>query len=399
MFPNSFHLNKSLQKSTNNNASALEPQRGISKKNEELQGKSPHLAHGSPRGMNFAANAPTAVNQPTSYQHLNSGSPNSQTAFQSPRSNFLPTTAAVTPSNLKQQHSSAAAPKMSTNPPNPNSLNASRVAALSQSMQTMETSGKALFPSSTSRPAQIGTSSLRISNSNVKEPPLATMSQSKINTVDIRGGSAIKRKRSKSSSDDEEDEEEDEDNDLEDDESSEDDGDEEDDSIVAPDSEIDYNDELIEVDETKDLEAAVKELKQEAQNFMGEISGKRKRTAVSDPYAKIIAQAYEQDEKKELIKELKIWKKTLSKEASDANVVWPNLKPSMDYSFVKDQHEIVRKKLGLDSSDDELESEEEENSVDDETLDSEEINEEDMSDSSSDDSTSFSSNESESENE
>jgi hypothetical protein len=53
----------------------------------------------------------------------------------------------------------------------------------------------------------------------------------------------------------------------------------------------------------------------------------KKRTAVSDPYAKIIAQAYEQDEKKELKKELKIWKKTLSKEASDANVVWPKLKP------------------------------------------------------------------------
>jgi hypothetical protein len=131
----------------------------------------------------------------------------------------------------------------------------------------------------------------------------------------------------------------------------------------------------------KDPEA-IKLLAEEAAKFVGDLPAKRIRKKPVDNFTKIIAEAYEQDEKKELIKELGIWKKTLATEAAAAGVVWPTLKVSMEFSFIREQHDAVRRKLNLESSDDEESSEEEED-AEDETVEEEEMEEESSSESSS----------------
>lgn len=197
-----------------------------------------------------------------------------------------------------------------------------------------------------------------------------------------------KRKRSVSEEDEEEDAYD------EDDDESEDDDDEEDDSIVvSDDDEIEVEDD-IPADEN-DPESARKiaaVLKEEADKFINKplsvscVGGRtlRNRATIKKPdqsHIELIREAYELDEKKELIKELGIWKNTLSKEAANAQVVWPALKPSMSIDLVRREHDVVRKKLGLESSDDE-ESEEEEDEDEDQSASIEE-EEDEMSSSSS----------------
>jgi hypothetical protein len=82
----------------------------------------------------------------------------------------------------------------------------------------------------------------------------------------------------------------------------------------------------------------------------------RNRANIKKPdqsHIELIREAYEQDEKKELIKELNIWKNTLAPQAVAAAVVWPSLKSSMPIEVVRREHDVVRRKLGLESTDDE----------------------------------------------
>ena len=186
----------------------------------------------------------------------------------------------------------------------------------------------------------------------------------------------IKRKRS--SDEEEDEEEEDEDDDDEDDDDSEDD-DEEDDSIVVSDNEeVALEDDIPDDNDEDSARALAEILKKEATEFIKTpltsscVGGRslRNRATLKKPdqsHIELIREAYELDEKKELIKELSIWKNTLASQAAAASVVWPVLKPSMPLEVVRREHDIVRKKLALESSDDEdsdLDEEEEEDEED-----------------------------------
>ena len=198
--------------------------------------------------------------------------------------------------------------------------------------------------------------------------------------------SVIKRKRS---SEDDEDEEEDEDDD-DDDEESEDD-DEEDDSIVVSDNEeVALNDDIPDDNDEESARALAEILKKEATEFIKKplesscVGGRslRNRSTLKKPdqsHIELIREAYELDEKKELIKELSIWKNTLAPQAAAASVVWPVLKPSMPIEVVRKEHDIVRKKLGLESSDDEDSDVNEDDDEDEEDL-SASVEEEDEED-------------------
>jgi hypothetical protein len=200
----------------------------------------------------------------------------------------------------------------------------------------------------------------------VQGPPKSAQHSSK----SIQGGAQInveKKKRAREES--EEDEEEDPYD--EDEEESEDD--DEDDSIVVGDEEVKEENLPDDEDDPENARIITKVLVEEASQFIKKpletscIGGRslRDRSKIMQPKEKlerdrIVAEAYELDEKKELIKELNIWKRKLSKEALEAKIVWPQLKTSMKLSEIKDEHDKVRKGLGLESSDDEESEEEEE---------------------------------------
>lgn len=202
--------------------------------------------------------------------------------------------------------------------------------------------------------------------------------------------SQLKRKRL---SDDEE-EEEDEEEDDQDDEDDSDDEEEEDDSIVVSDNEeVPMADDVPDDEDDESAKKLAEILKQEAKEFIKTpletscVGGRslRNRANIKKPdqsHIELIREAYELDEKKELIKELNIWKNTLSSQAAKASVVWPILKASMPLEAVRKEHDIVRRKLGLDSTDDE-ESDEEEDNEEDEDVSASMEEEEDDDDSSS----------------
>jgi hypothetical protein len=190
-----------------------------------------------------------------------------------------------------------------------------------------------------------------------------------------------KRKRSESES-----EEEDDPYDEDDDES---DDDDENDSIVVPDEEDEVVDDLPDdEDDPENARKITKVLVEEASEFIKKplqtscVGGRslRDRSSLKQPKEKlerdrIIAEAYEMDEKKELIKEIGIWKRKLCKEAEARNIVWPQLKTTMTLADIRAEHEKVRKGLGLESSDDEeseAEEEEEDESASMDTSDTEE---------------------------
>lgn len=199
---------------------------------------------------------------------------------------------------------------------------------------------------------------------NVKlSSPSIPLSSNKKASKEILKSNNVKRKRDANEDEDEEDYDDG-------DEEEEEDDDEEDDSIVAPDSEdIEMETDLDIPDDEKDLESAkriAKVIQEEAKRFIKKplesvcINGRslRNRATIKPPSeniarAKLITEAFLRDEAKELIKEISIWKSKLSKEAEAAKITWPNLKISMPLSQIRKEHEIVRKALGLESSDDE----------------------------------------------
>ena len=161
------------------------------------------------------------------------------------------------------------------------------------------------------------------------------------------------------------------------------DEDDEDDSIIAPDDEVEHEDGVIPNDDEESAKAHAEMLVQEAAKFIKTelksdvVGGRslRKRAEIKKPddsHHKIIAAAFLLDEKKEIIKEVNIWKKKLALEAAEKNVVFPRLDVKMSIETLREEHNKVRDALGLEVSSDEEEEDEEE---DDES--SAEIEEED----------------------
>jgi hypothetical protein len=102
----------------------------------------------------------------------------------------------------------------------------------------------------------------------------------------------------------------------------------------------------------------------------------------------IIQEVFQKDEIRELINEIKIWKKTLNQKAAEKNISWPVLNTSMPYDFVKEKHDEIRKLLDLESSDDEDEDEdddEEDDEDEDSSYDEDDSEEEDDDDDEEDD--------------
>lgn len=160
------------------------------------------------------------------------------------------------------------------------------------------------------------------------------------------------------------------------------DDDDEDDSIVVPDDEVDVEKSELS-DEELDTEAEkVKRLKEEAERFIGTLPAKRQRKPVVDNMIPIIHEVFQKDEIRELINEIKIWKRTLQSKAVEKNISWPSLNVSMPYDFVKEKHDEIRKMLDLESSDDEEDEDdiEEEDDEEDSSYDEENSEEEDDDD-------------------
>jgi hypothetical protein len=149
------------------------------------------------------------------------------------------------------------------------------------------------------------------------------------------------------------------------------DDDEEDDSIIAPDDEVEHEEGDVPNDDEESLKAHAEMLAQEAAKFIKSelksdvVGGRslRKRAEIKKPddsHHKIIAAAFLLDEKKEIIKEVNIWKKKLALEAAERNVVFPRLDVKMSIDHLREEHNKVRDALGLEASSDEEEEEEEE---------------------------------------
>ena len=133
----------------------------------------------------------------------------------------------------------------------------------------------------------------------------------------------------------------------------------------------------------------VRRLKEEAERFIGILPAKRQRKAVVDTMVPIIQEVFQKDEIRELINEIKIWKKTLAEKAVEKNITWPVLNISMPYDFVKEKHDEVRKLLDLESSDDEdedTEIDEDEEDEEDSSYDEEDLEEEEDDDDDEDES-------------
>jgi hypothetical protein len=196
-----------------------------------------------------------------------------------------------------------------------------------------------------------------------------------------------KRKRSKSFEEEEDlsDEEDQEGDDCEESgEESSDDEDEEDDSIVVPDGEEEEAAVLSDDDIDEHNLQKVLELKKEAEKFIGELPPKRTRKPVIDTMAPLVEKMFRKDEAKELIAEVNRWKKTLREKAEEKGVVWPVLKMSMTLEDIKEKHDVIRKQLDLESSDDEEEDEEDEIETEDESFEEDEDDEDEDDDDESD---------------
>lgn len=149
-------------------------------------------------------------------------------------------------------------------------------------------------------------------------------------------------------------------------------GDTENDSIVVDDTEIDEDTKPLPNDTDEEgARALAAILSEEAEKFVGNLESKvvggrclrAKPAQRLFPERELIKRAFEEDEKRELINEMRIWKKTLSAEAAERSVVFPDLKMSMSLEQVREKHEAVRVGLGLDDDDDEsTDTEEDEDS-------------------------------------
>jgi hypothetical protein len=205
---------------------------------------------------------------------------------------------------------------------------------------------------------------------------------------------AKKRARSASFEDEEDDEDVEDDEDEDDDEEDEDD-DEEDDEIVARD-----DDELEVGAAVPDEEGAelIAIMAKEAREFVGSeplksscVNGRslRNRSTLRKPdntHHEWIRDAFIADEKKELIKELGIWKRTLAVDAAARQVAFPKLTLKMSLDQIREEHDKVRVALGLESSDEEFsesdtpedeDDDEDENDLEDDDDDDEEDDDDD----------------------
>jgi E3 ubiquitin-protein ligase HUWE1 len=88
------------------------------------------------------------------------------------------------------------------------------------------------------------------------------------------------------------------------------------------------------------------------------------------------------DEKKELIREVKIWRTTPELVNKRADLAWPVLNLKMSLDDIRTEHEKVRVALGLDSTDEESEDDVEDEVEDEEVEEEEEEEEEEESDNS-----------------
>ena len=183
---------------------------------------------------------------------------------------------------------------------------------------------------------------------------------------------------------DEEDEEDDEDDEDEDNEDEEEDDDDNITEIVSSDDE--ENVEEI-PPETEEMLA-----KAEADRIAASIKGVtvvggrtlRDRTKIANPQQDRYGEKerellYIKDEKKELIRELKIWKETpeLYEKSNEMNLNWPNLTLKMSLESVRSEHDRVRIALGLEATDEEFETEDEDYEDDEDEEEEEEEDEED----------------------
>ena len=165
------------------------------------------------------------------------------------------------------------------------------------------------------------------------------------------------------------------------DDESEDSGDESDDSIVVGSDHIEVEDEapLPREDDEEGAKAMAEVLRKEAARFVGDLEVRVKggRTLRAKPQQRafperaLIKEAFEEDEKRELINEIKMWRKTLSAEATTRGIVFPDLKLTMTLEEVRAKHEETRVALGLEDDDEESESDEAEDEAEDEDEDDE----------------------------
>jgi len=177
--------------------------------------------------------------------------------------------------------------------------------------------------------------------------------------------------------------EEEEEEDYCDDDSEESEDSESDDSIVVGEDEIEMEENVAIPEDEESPENAKKMadlLRAEAERFIklpiDNINTRvlRDRSKIKKPdnsHIKLIHEAFIHDEKKELIKEINIWKRTFAVEAADKNLVFPKLSLKMSIDEIRCQHDDIREKLGLEPSDnDDDDSEEEEETDDDDSTES-----------------------------
>ena len=227
----------------------------------------------------------------------------------------------------------------------------------------------------------------------LEQKPLQATSVTSSTVAAAANGSAAssqaalkKRQREELGSDVEDSEEGEDDEDDEDDEDEEDD-DEDDDSIVVPDEEDVEMEEQSSVDEEANPDVFAKELSKEAEKIIGsglEVKCKNGRSLRANPkpnledmkWKAIVNEAHEQDEKKEIIRNMGRWSKNSL--YSEKKHLFPPVNKGMSYQEVKNKYDVLRKDLGMElsSSEDEVEEDEEENMEND---DDEDETEEDLS--------------------
>ena len=176
-----------------------------------------------------------------------------------------------------------------------------------------------------------------------------------------------------------------------DDEEETDDGDENDSIVVDSDDDTTETVPPLPTDDDEDgAKALAAILNDEAKRFVGETLDSRVKNGRAlrnnpkpreFPERDLIRDAFIEDEKRELINEVKIWGRTLADEAKIRGLTFPELKMTMTIDEVRSKHDALRISLGLDASDDE-ESEEvdDESSDDDDEEDEEDEEDEDDED-------------------
>jgi len=178
----------------------------------------------------------------------------------------------------------------------------------------------------------------------------------------------VKAKKSKREEEDSDEEEEEEEEDIEDE--SDIDDDESDITEIVSSSEEEEIEEI--PPETEEMIA-----KAEAERIASSIKGStvvggrvlRDRTKIVNPIQNRYGDKerellYIKDEKKELIREIKIWRETPELLNKAPTLSWPILNVRMSLQTIQEEHERVRIALGLDATDEESESNDEEEDED-----------------------------------